>query len=183
MVVRFYKKQFISQDNSGQAFPIYSAFPNIDQVLRDQLLEPVADEEVRKALFDMKSCKAPGPDGYQPYFYRSQWHVIGGSVCRFTRQIFEVTIDIAAINQSFLVLIPKVPHPEFPHQFRPIGLCNVNFKVLTKLTVHRLRYSTFLVANLHFNFLAYNWCLTKVSNILFRCLKCLFLVWLYTKIS
>jgi len=52
----------------------------------------VADEEAGKALFDMKPFKAPRPNGYQPYFHRSQWHVVGGSVCRFIRKFFEGTI-------------------------------------------------------------------------------------------
>lgn len=39
-------------------------------------------------------------------------------------------------NQTCFVLIPKILRPEFLHQFRPTGLCNVNYKILTKLMVN-----------------------------------------------
>lgn len=46
------------------------------------------------------------------------------------------------------MLIPKVPMPKFIHQFRPIGLCNVVFKILTKVIVNRIKpLMTFLVTN------------------------------------
>jgi hypothetical protein len=86
----------------------------------------------------MKTYKAPGPDGFQPFFYQSWWRVIGSSVCKFIRRILDDSVDVADFNQTCLVLIPKILRPEFLHQFRPTGLCNVNYKILTKLMVNRL---------------------------------------------
>jgi hypothetical protein len=40
------------------------------------------------------------------------------------------------INQSFIVLIPKVVSPEELGQFRPISLCNVIFKIASKVVVN-----------------------------------------------
>lgn len=39
------------------------------------------------------------------------------------------------VNSTLISLIPKVSHPETLSQFRPIGLCNVNYKILTKLII------------------------------------------------
>lgn len=43
------------------------------------------------------------------------------------------------MSYSFLVLILKVSKLEFIHQFRPIGLCNVNYKILMKILVNCLK--------------------------------------------
>jgi hypothetical protein len=65
--------------------------------------------------------------------------VVGPAVCNYIREVLDGWSSVAEINQTFLVLIPKVAKPESVLQFRPISLCNVNFKILTKVIVSRLK--------------------------------------------
>lgn len=44
-----------------------------------------------------------------------------------------------SVNQTNISLIPKVTTPDYISQFKPIGLCNVNYKILTKLLVQRIQ--------------------------------------------
>ena len=43
------------------------------------------------------------------------------------------------INSSLIVLIPKVPNPSSFNHFRPISLCNVIYKIISKILVARIR--------------------------------------------
>ena len=43
------------------------------------------------------------------------------------------------INSTGIVLIPKVNHPESLNQFQPISLCNVRYKIITKVVANRLK--------------------------------------------
>ena len=53
-------------------------------------------------------------------------------------RIVEGTESAASINETFLVLIPKVTNPTTLAQFRPISLCNVLYKIVSKVISNRL---------------------------------------------
>ena len=65
--------------------------------------------------------------------------MVGDSVCQFISSIFLNPREIRRINQIFISLIPKVDHLEFVTQFRPISLCNVMYKLVTKTVANKLK--------------------------------------------
>lgn len=52
---------------------------------------------------------------------------------------FRGTLNLKDINQTLNVLIPKCDKPEFFNQFRPISLCSVIYKCITKIIVNWLK--------------------------------------------
>ena len=48
-------------------------------------------------------------------------------------------IRLALINDIFIVLIPNVASQEELGQFRPISLCNLIFKIVSKVVADRLK--------------------------------------------
>ncbi|XP_010668056.1 uncharacterized protein LOC104885045 [Beta vulgaris subsp. vulgaris] len=54
--------------------------PLITDEHRAILTAPYTVEEVKKALFSIPGCKAPGTDGFGSYFYRDAWSIIGDEV-------------------------------------------------------------------------------------------------------
>ncbi|MCI01519.1 hypothetical protein A2U01_0022546 [Trifolium medium] len=115
------------------------SYPALDEDIMKALAAPLTNEEVKHAVFSMSPWKAPGPDGFPAGFYQKSWGIVGGSVCDFVRKVFTTPGEIGAVNKTDICLIPKVPHPEVVTQFRPISLCNTNYKIVSKVIVERLK--------------------------------------------
>lgn len=60
-------------------------------------------------------------------------------MCRFIKDVFTVGTFNDNLNKTLLVLIPKNDKPESLSQMRPINLCNVSYKIITKIISNRLK--------------------------------------------
>jgi len=96
-------------------------------------------EEVVAAMRSMKSNSSPGPDGMPTLFYQTYWHIIGQDVIQFALHILNNEGDPSSVNHTFIALIPKVNNPTHPSNYRPISLCNVILKIVTKSIANRLK--------------------------------------------
>lgn len=72
-------------------------------------------------------------------FFVHFWKIIGGDVVRTVQQFFQEGHLLPNLNETNLVLIPKVAIPSNISQFRPISLCNVVYKVISKILAKRLK--------------------------------------------
>nr|KYP43189.1 Transposon TX1 uncharacterized [Cajanus cajan] len=113
--------------------------PGLGVEAQSALTAPVTKEEVRRAVMSMKSYKAPGPDGFQPFFFKQYWPIVGDELWRTVKDAFRFGFSEVSLLETQMVLIPKVDHPVSLKDFRPISLCNVAWKVISKVLVARLR--------------------------------------------
>uniref|UniRef100_A0A803NTT8 Reverse transcriptase domain-containing protein n=1 Tax=Cannabis sativa TaxID=3483 RepID=A0A803NTT8_CANSA len=117
-----------------------SLFHNqISHEVNEELTALPSPEEIRGAVFEMHPLKAPGPDCFSGCFYRKYWEIIGPLVIDSTQEFFRTGIMNSQVNHTFICLIPKVDHPERIDQFRPISLCNFQYKIIAKIFSNRLR--------------------------------------------
>ena len=96
-------------------------------------------DEVRIALKQMAPLTAPGPDGMSPVFYKSFWHIVKEDVTTVVLKALNTGVVLESLNSTFIALIPKIKYPKKASDFRPISLCNVVYKLISKVVVNRLK--------------------------------------------
>ncbi|XP_057432959.1 uncharacterized protein LOC130725784 [Lotus japonicus] len=136
--VNFFHQSYMD-DGGASLLSTSSSFPAVSEAKMALVHAAFPAAEVKDAIFSMGPLKAPGPDGLQAVFFQSQWNQVGGSVTSFVLKCFDDPSLISSVNDTLLVLIPKVDAPDRITQFRPISLCNVIYKIVTKMITNRLR--------------------------------------------
>lgn len=87
----------------------------------------------------MHPDKSPGSDGMSPEFYQKYWDVVGGDVINLVKNFFESGVFDDKITFTNIVLIPKKQCPKSMSNLRPISLCNVTYKIVSKVITSRLK--------------------------------------------
>ena len=111
----------------------------ITNEMHEVLSSEYTAKEVKVALFQMGPTKAPGPDGINALFYQKFWHVVGNTVVPAMLDFLKNGNMLPKINHTNIVLIPKNRNPVKISDFRPISLCNVIYKIISKVLANRLK--------------------------------------------
>ncbi|XP_021762917.1 uncharacterized protein LOC110727647 [Chenopodium quinoa] len=113
--------------------------PMLSSHHQQQLMAPFTAAEIKNAIFHIGNDKSPGPNGFTAAFFKSHWSIVGTQVTSTIQYFFARGYMLKDWNRTFLVLLAKVDHPDNPSQFRPIGLCNVLYKCISKCMTAQLR--------------------------------------------
>jgi hypothetical protein len=111
----------------------------LNQGHHDLLSKEFTADEVFLAIKDMKSLAAPGPDGLPARFYHTYWDIVGKDITNEVLHILNNQGNPSHLNNTHICLIPKTNNPLYPSDFRPISLCNVTLKLITKTIANRLK--------------------------------------------
>jgi hypothetical protein len=82
---------------------------------------------------------APGLDGYSVGFFHDNWPIVGDEVCQAIFTSLNSGILNADLNFTYIALIPKKQNASVVSDFRPISLCNVLYKIISKVLANRLK--------------------------------------------
>lgn len=135
----FYSNLFKAQDQLDPELVLQHVAPKLTDDMNKDLIKPFTADEVDRALASMKPNKSPGIDGFTAGFFQKHWRSIGPGVTRPLLDFLNGGDLPECINQTILVLTPKVKNPQELKQFRPISLCNVIYKLCSKVIANRLR--------------------------------------------
>jgi hypothetical protein len=139
MAVSYFKSMYTRDPSLDDEVITSLIQEQVTQEMNIHLCKDFSEEEISNALFQIGPIKAPGPNGFHARFYQRNWELLRTEVIKAVKRFFDTGEMPENVNDTSIVLIPKVEHPMELKEFRPIGLCNVLYKVVSKCLVNRLR--------------------------------------------
>lgn len=139
MAVQYFLTLFREEGRDTVEVASETAFPVLDTCEMQSAFEPITTQGVRNAIFGMGPLKAPGIDGIPAGFLQKHWNVLSPGVIQLVLDSFRGRTDIAGVKETLLVLITKIDRPTNLTEFRPIDLCSVLYKAITKIIANKVK--------------------------------------------
>ncbi|XP_021754445.1 uncharacterized protein LOC110719774 [Chenopodium quinoa] len=128
------------EDGGNDMQPVLDAVETrVTDEMNALLTEAFTREEVICALKHMHPTKALDPDGMPTLFYKKFWDVVGDDVVSYVLDILNNNAPIDPINHTHIVLIPKNNECDSTKDYQPISLCNVLYKLVSKVLSNKLK--------------------------------------------
>ncbi|KAL9664620.1 hypothetical protein QQ045_020025 [Rhodiola kirilowii] len=142
-VVNYFKFRVFQSDRGRSYSRIQQEVSFIPQCVSQDMIDilnaPFSDLEVQEAIFQMYPTKAPGPDGFPAIFYQKSWPLLKEKVTHSILRMLSSRKLEEGLNRTLITLIPKCRNPKKVEDYRPISLCNVSAKIMTKVLANRLK--------------------------------------------
>ena len=95
--------------------------------------------EIHDIIKQMRNNAAPGLDGFNAAFYKSSWQWTKDDIYKVVMDFYSHAYMPSNVNHTFITLIPKKSNRDTPQDFRPISLCNVIYKIISKSLANRIK--------------------------------------------
>jgi hypothetical protein len=139
LILEYFDQLFTPEVQATDPAVLEKVQLHVSHDMNEKLTAPFSAEDVRKAAFSIGDYKAPDPDGLHAVFYKKFWGLCGDDITAEILQALNSGVIPEGWNDTTIVLIPKVDNPELITQFRPISLCNVIYKIISKMLAFRLK--------------------------------------------
>eukprot|EP00253_Pinus_taeda_P012528 PITA_12528 len=102
-------------------------------------LRPITEDELLSTLKAFSKDKSLSPDGWTIEFYIHFYELLKLDLIRMVEEARLSGRIHQKASSTLIALIPKKGDAESFHDFRPISLCNISFKIISKIIVERLK--------------------------------------------
>jgi hypothetical protein len=99
----------------------------------------VTKQEILDILKLFAVDKSPGPDGWTVEFYTKFFDVVSDDLVDLVEDTRTRGRIKSSLNSTFLALIPKENNPRTFGDYRPIALCNLCYKLISKVIANRIK--------------------------------------------
>lgn len=136
-------KRAHQEHNIDRLSAIEKILQNIPKLITEEhnllLLQPIQMQEVENTTKKLKAGKAPGPDGFTSDFFRHFWDLIQMEVWQVVEESRVLRWMYPGLNATFIALIPKTEEANTPDKYKPISLCNIIYKIVSKFMATQLK--------------------------------------------
>nr|XP_027077000.1 uncharacterized protein LOC113700749 [Coffea arabica] len=112
--------------------------PRVTQEDNEIMKQLPTMKEIHEVVFGMDTQSAPGPDGFGAGFFQSCWDMVKDDLLMAIQDFFQGMEQPRSWSHSMVVLIPKMDGASHWREFRPLSLCNVSSKVVSKILAVRI---------------------------------------------
>lgn len=105
----------------------------------EDLKKNITSGELRKALFDMKLGKSPGPDGITCEFFPEYWGLVGDEFTNMVLESIAIGKFPSGVTKGMIALLHKGGSRAVLTNWRPISLLNISYKIYAKALQLRLQ--------------------------------------------
>jgi len=173
VMLEFYKNLFSSSNSVLPDLALDSVQTIVTEDMNRQLLAEFLEGEVTLALNQMVPLKALGPNGMPPLFFQHYWDLVGKEITTFVLSFLNSTSLSEHLNHTFITLIPKVKNPKLVSEFRPISLCNVLYKIFSKVLANKLKKILLQIITKHQSAFTKDRLILDNILLVFKSLRCL----------
>lgn len=139
IATEFYRDLFMSS-NPHDLQSLFNGFTErVSPEMNALLCKEITADEIRRAAFAIRGNSAPGEDGLTGTFYQKYWHIVGAELVAAVQGFFKDSIIPPGWNHTQLSLLPKIVNPSQMSDMRPISLCSVQYKIISKILCDRLK--------------------------------------------
>lgn len=78
-------------------------------------------------------------DGFTIYFFKFYWEIVKKGIYELMPDSQESTTILKTLNSMFITVIPKKELASTLENFRLIALCNVLYKIISKVAANKMK--------------------------------------------